>query len=152
MWVYYDDYVPIGAKYKNGGFTLKLPDVVDDQYLYNTFNEISEDFLTVTNRDVKITYCDIYACGDNNIPCRMGEFYHGTNTGWTSSLFYVDGDASITGSGILTDEYYDAYTVKHSIYLKKGWNIIYQKEDSTAKEAEITTQVPPGAKWYFKER
>ncbi|MDR1274290.1 MAG: hypothetical protein LBK12_07055 [Odoribacteraceae bacterium] len=137
-----DDVTLMTTTYGSNGFELKLPASVNASLLGAPFDEVPEG-LTVSNRAVKVAnvYLEAYK-GETY----LGDFYHGVGE-WSGSLLYVDGDLNVTGS--FTEEGGWKYTYK--LQLKKGWNTAYEKytEKGDGGEAEYTTSVPTGAKWYF---
>jgi hypothetical protein len=154
-----DEYITLAsAPYTNGGFTLKLPESLNDKFLYNFADDyLDDDYegITLSNPNVKGCEVDLTAYESDD---DIGSFYHRTeNSEWNGELYYVEADLSITG--FHTDEYGTSkYSTKFSnFYLKKGWNIMYfkhtEKRNSSgefeSEEREFTTQVPEGAKWHF---
>jgi hypothetical protein len=137
-----DEVTLMTTTYGSNGFELKLPTSVNASVLSAPFDEVPEG-ITVSNRAVKgiSVYLEAYK-GEEY----MGDFYHGVGE-WSGSLLYVDGDLNVTGS--YTEEGNWKYTYK--LQLKKGWNTVYEKytEKGDGGEAECTTSVPTGAKWYF---
>jgi hypothetical protein len=132
--------------YNNGGFTLKLPETIDDMY-FTTFN-ITSAGVTISDPNVKILDGDdgtIRACNaSGNV---IGYFKHENASGGRSVLTYVNADVSIKGT---TDEFgYEQ--VKYDVELKKGWNIIYSQVSSVndRRVEEISNKVPAGLKWYY---
>jgi hypothetical protein len=151
--IFYDDYSKkieiTSVTYDNGEFTLKLPATVNDTYLgsLNLIGNISLPAgLKISNPDVKTTNgVGIYAYNASGE--KIGEFYYCDSvSGWYSELEYSNGDVSITGAD-------DSEVEKYSIYLKKGWNWIYDKDNIiNGKEVyEATTKTPDNMKWYFEE-
>ncbi|MDR2026337.1 MAG: hypothetical protein LBQ01_02105 [Prevotellaceae bacterium] len=143
-----DDVALTSADYTNGGFTITLPESLNNWYL-ESFGYIPSG-ITVSDSRVKVGYAYLEAYKSNS---NVGLFYRGTEE-WEGELMYVDGDLSITGAYTDTEEYsgvtYMA-TEKYNMHLKKGWNIIYGKvtESGNSYTVDITTTVPSGAKWYF---
>jgi hypothetical protein len=134
--------VYVSSAYRNGGFTIKLPETVDDAYL--SVFDYGESDITVSNPGIKWTDGFLYAYKSGEVTgCFEYENISGEYYGW---LRYVNGDVSITGTE--TDEY---GTVKYNLNLKKGWNIVYWREVSTNGKylEEATTQATSGMKWYF---
>jgi hypothetical protein len=164
------EYIAASAPYINGGFTLNLPEIVDDVYLEKIDNWLGAipEGITVSNHNVKMAHAALqahkvngYYSGDNN-------FYIGTGTSddddsganyWFSTVIYSNGDVSITGYSIYREvddgDHTDKYTLKYSIYLKKGWNRVYAKDlpenENHTYENEATTTTPPGAKWLYDD-
>ena len=70
----------------------------------------------------------------------------------TEGLFYyADKNCSITGTLTASDEH---QTVTYSMYLKRGWNIVYHTEkyiespDKQVRMEEFSTNQVSGMKWY----
>jgi hypothetical protein len=120
--------------------TLRLNESVESQYLYTISDEIAAG-VTVSNANVKGT--ERVNVGAYNGDNRIGSFYYEAAP-WKSSLMYVDGDVSITGS------YVDGVrTTTYDIHAKKGWNIAYETDTET-KETR-TTKAPSGMKWVYED-
>jgi hypothetical protein len=158
-----DDYYYLtlaSVPYNNGKFTIKLPESINKQYLYNVFEELEimdhgeiPEGITISNQNIKGCYMGLYAY-KSGLPHNQGGFcYYGTEDGdWTGELIYMDGDVSITGTGTFYWPYDWADTYKCNIHLEKGWNMVYEKNNKKTDqwyEVEYTTQAPAGAKWYF---
>jgi hypothetical protein len=152
-----DTYVAASAPYSNGGFTLNLPETVSDTYLI-AFDADDLGDAKVSNFNVKTgsAYLIAYKADDD-----AGYFYHGTSD-WESMLMYSTDDVSVTGSYTHSDSWTDSdgvtytetITEKYRVYLKKGWNIVYEKyteKGNNTYEAEITTTAPSGVKWYHSD-
>ena len=150
------------VKYGNGVFTIDLPATVNESYLKNV--DGGYPALKISNKKVKGVSINIDAFQSG--VC-VGNFYHAKNSGiQTEALFvYVDGDVKITGSDSFTiinrDPYGSllgehTYNTTYNVSLKKGWNIIYFTEThsgpgfKTSTTETITTNVPDGMKWYFR--
>jgi hypothetical protein len=137
-----NDYETANSVYTGGKFTLKLPPTINDTLLHAFFSDSIPDGVTVSVNDtVKIGDAHIHAYKTGK---ESGAFYHGT-TEWTGWLVYSNKDADIKGS--FTRE--DKYVTKYAVSLKKGWNVMYQKGVDKA-DYEMTTQLPDGAKWHYK--
>jgi hypothetical protein len=151
-------YEVVISDYNSGEFTLNLPSTVSDKYLSpdESLDDLSDDGVKVSNPGVKTgwAYFEAYDSGDNT-----GEFIYATGTSssdWYGQLVYVNGDLSITGtymatiSTVTNGEITDTkdYPQKYSIHLKKGWNMLYEKD--TDDNYERTTKAPAGLKWYYQ--
>jgi hypothetical protein len=147
------NYKTAGFDFINGGFVLELDPEVDDQYLTTLENrlDIPEDAggVKVSNRKVKIEIGQIEAYGSRSY--RVGSIFHGTKD-WEGILTYANGDVDVTGSVTGKEEDY-TFTLKYNLHLKKGWNMMYEKETESKnnESVEYTSQVPSGARWYFEE-
>ncbi|MDR2844384.1 MAG: hypothetical protein LBV57_07045 [Candidatus Symbiothrix sp.] len=140
--------------YKNGDFTLNLPEIVPAKYLETLFAD-APDGIKVSNAKVKCAnFEDVSAYYEEE---EVGEFYYGYENEKDdyeiAALFiYVDRDVNITGS---YTEYEDGetYTETDNVSLKKGWNTVYRKYSKSGNEwkGEITTTAPKGLKWYFDD-
>jgi hypothetical protein len=142
--MFYDGYIKEAeiatALYSDGGFTLKLPETVNDAYLNAIEDEGYPAEIKISNPEVKTNGVIIYA--HNAAGKSIGYFHYRDDSGLTGSPIYSTGDVSITGSGI--DE--DGEVSNYNIHLKTGWNIEFNKRN------ESTTQTPSGTmKWYFVE-
>jgi hypothetical protein len=136
------------APYSNGGFTLNLPESVDARYLYDMDDE---EGITVSNRSALIGTVRFAAYKSD---ARAGYIYCGTASGeWEAMLVYANADVSITGVSTETDNDEGrsfTYRQKYNAHLKRGWNMVYEKETVTGnvKDYEVTTTAPAGMKWY----
>jgi hypothetical protein len=143
-----DEITLASAPYANGGFTLKLPESVNDKCLYNlkAADDVKDyEGITISNPNVK--GCKVFLCAYESGDSEWWNVDH-KNSEWIGRLYYVEADLSITGSHI--DKYYS--TKYSNFHLKKGWNIVYFKyieKNARESESEYTTQVPSGAKWFF---
>jgi hypothetical protein len=152
------------APYNNSGFTITLPENVSYQYLNSwqwqfNLDSLSIKGITVSNPNVRTTG-PMWLC-EYQSNSRIGTFNHGyyywnpQDHDWyvDSYLIYVDRDFIITGTLIDTetdDNNRIIYvTNKFNVHMKKGWNMIYEKEIEKTHEWELTTQVPAGSKCYF---
>jgi hypothetical protein len=155
----WDEYIAASAPYSNGGFTLQLPETVSDTYLGAFDTDEIPDGVTVSNLNAKIGwgYIEAYKEDEN-----VGYFYLGTGTtdaDWEGELIYSNGDVNITGTETDVyswesdgETYTETETNKYSMYLKNGWNIVYEKwteKGNNTEEYELTTTAPSGAKWYY---
>jgi hypothetical protein len=141
-------HVLASAEYKNGGFSLTLPESVNDRYLDPFDEDYIPEAIKISNWDVKTGW--IYLEAYNTADVNVGYFYHKTG-GWEGELVYASGNVSITGSYTEEDDDGDTRTEKYNLNLKKGWNIVYANETKTgnAYTLESTSTTPAGAKWYF---
>lgn len=136
------------TEYKNGGFTITLPDSVSSQYLPSLFGDEIPEGITASNGNVKSAGVRLYAyksdIRENYFRLRSGD--------WNGGLVYIDGDSYITGTSTdyMEEEDYTIISI-YSLNLKKGWNIVYERETRTENSVtyERTTAAPAGAKWYF---
>jgi hypothetical protein len=141
------------AEYKDGGFTIILPESVSSQYLELPFgddDDIIPKGITVSNKNAKGASAYLIAYKSNKL---VGEFYLESGD-WSGGLIYIDSDVSITGTATETETWEgETYTEKfnYSVNLKRGWNMVYTKitENSNNFVLEATTTAPSGAKWYF---
>jgi hypothetical protein len=138
-----NDYETANSAYNDGKFTLELLPTINDTLLYKFFKDSIPAKVTINDPTVKIGDAHIHAYKTGK---RSGTFYHGTTSEWTGWLVYSNKDVTITGSAIREDK----HTIKYNVNLKKGWNVMYQK-DVDKTNSEITTQTPDGAKWYYKD-
>jgi hypothetical protein len=141
-----EDYEAANSVYKNGGFMLKLPETVNDTLINVLFGGDSiPSGVKVSDTTAKVGNAHIGAYKSGK---KTGLFYHGT-TEWAGQPIYATKNVTVTGSVIYDNKYTNKF---NNMHLKKGWNIVYEKEISTGNgktETEITTQVPNGAKWYY---
>ncbi|MDR0729184.1 MAG: hypothetical protein LBF19_03550 [Prevotellaceae bacterium] len=152
---YYEDYGFVAlasVPYTNGGFTLTLPDVVEDKYL-STVLDIQLEGITISNRQAKGIDLTLAAFKSGDL---RGYFYYGKNLDGLSYIppisaefSYWDSDLTIKGTGTISIIGYYTYTATYDVTLKKGWNIIYGLPDSSgANHITYTTATQIGLKWY----
>jgi hypothetical protein len=142
------------AEYKNGGFTLRLPETINDSEIYPQYGEgfHGHGKVNVSDPTVKTVSVDIYAYNSMESKYRFvyrtGEKMVITGTDWRGTIVYANDDISITGTFSSDEDTYD-----YKVVLKKGWNIVYSKstEEGTSKyKYEITTKTPAGLKWFYR--
>jgi len=150
-------YFIVKGVYSNGGFTINLPQTIDDKYLVRIDEAVfitdwNDDYfdgddIKISNRNVKTLqiwnfegYDSQGDWVDNFLYIKEGEFLW-----WTRAFFwYVDRDVTITGTA---DGYYEGDT--WNVSLKKGWNIVYRINND--HQHEYTTKPVDGMKWYRLE-
>jgi hypothetical protein len=137
-----NNYKTANSVYNDGKFTLKLLSPIGDTLLGKFFNDSIPAGVIESDTTVKTGDVHIHA---HKAGKRSGTFYHGT-TEWTSRLVYSNKNVTITGSTTRDDK----HTEKYDVNLKKGWNIVYEK-DIDKGDSEITTQMPDNAKWYYED-
>jgi hypothetical protein len=153
-YAYWEGHTVAAAAYSNGKFTLKLPETVSDEYLDDEFIEELVDFddgelpkgVTASGSELKGEWVRILAYYAGK---EVGEFYYETED-CEGNLLYVDRDFSITGSYTEKDEDVN----KYSLFLKKGWNLVYERNteiNDDREEEERTTTPAPGVKWNYSE-
>lgn len=145
------------SDYKNGRFTLSLPQTIENQYLELLFDEDEmPDAIKISDVNVKACYLWIEAYQSGT---EAGEFEYeylsaDETVGIETSYTYVDRDCSIKGSYSEIDED-ETYNSTYNVSLKKGWNIVYVKRTESEKTNtytyEATSSVQSGLKWYFYE-
>ena len=138
------------APFENGGFTITLPEEIDERLL-SKFPDHVFSILNVSNKDVRTTHFDmsssnnIIACKDDNI--MRFEYFELSTKNIIVRFLYVDADVIITG---LSDSYYGKK--KYDLNLKKGWNTVYEiwKENCSVNIIYTTKKINEELKWYFK--
>jgi len=159
------DDVLVTVDFKNGGFTLDLPETLAAKYLasfeatfYRDEDEVNQ--LNISNKNAKMTLAEIegFDADDESVTY----FVYGkedNNSSTVAYYIYSDSDVDISGTIKTTDDEYDwEDNENYSLNLKKGWNVIYLIEyDSTYKDgkeisnASITSSPVSGLKWYGNE-
>ena len=135
------------TNYSNGGFTLTLPAVLDDKFLY-TFEEYGN--IKVSDENAKISDFEGGARGyDSN-----NEMIHridlvGKNNDLFTFVFFVYADRDVTITGSHERECGSSETL--NVSLKRGWNRVYStaKYTENVSKYEISTKSVSGLKWYF---
>jgi len=170
------------SKLSNNWFSLFLPYELKDKYCdaidtkkYIFFNPEFESYLTISNKNVKIS--DVwfnsnkeYNLNGNIMYFGYGEeydYYNGAGyvTLVKTKYVYAQSAVSITGEyetrlNVIGEDLYK--TVKMDLFLQKGWNIIYYIGSYTSKPntsfwdldtsiVKITAEKPENIelKWYY---
>jgi hypothetical protein len=142
------------AEYKNGGFTLKLPETINDSDIYPQYGD--ESFpgygkVNVSDPTVKTKSVVINAYNsweyEGYFVYRTGEKDVLTRTDWHGTIVYANGNISITGTFPSGEDTYD-----YKVNLIKGWNIMYSRVTAEGTKYEYTTQAPTGLKWFHRSR
>jgi hypothetical protein len=149
------DVIIATAPFKNGGFTITLPDKIDERLIELLFDETPSS-ITVSNKDVAgIFLIDEFSAYKSNE--YVGEIFcgyeQGTETNYMGvrvAYVFVDADVKVTGS--YTDPEDEDWTEIYDVNLKKGWNTVYliETEDENGWSGTCTTTKPSAdLKWYF---
>jgi outer membrane murein-binding lipoprotein Lpp len=142
------------GSYSNSGFSISLPQTVDDQYLVKMTTDMP-DGITVSDPQAK--GCGIELIGYKSTQ-KLGEFQYAL-TNDKEALnegLYVYADKNITIKGSYSETSW-GITAKlvYDLSLKKGWNLVYMQ--TTASEADLSATVKfsnekiTGLKWFFIE-
>jgi len=134
------------APFINGGFTLKLPETLADEYLF-LLSQDAPETVTISDRNAMV-YSEFLEAYNKN-----GKFVgyigfigidYNRPTYYEAVWFYADGDFYFTGK-------HEQMTF--NVSLKKGWNVIYFVFDFV-DETELLTSTPPPAdirmRWHFE--
>jgi len=156
------EYVVAEGEYKNGGFTIFLPETVDDKYLQSGgeidieyVEEGIPDGIKVSDPTVRMGVIDLEGFKSDEY---LDDFIYAKFQISEKELSlvaggfcYVDKDVKITGSVSEKDEKGNKMTVSCNMFLKQGWNIMYVSLSFTEKEMIISaaTKDPGGMKWYY---
>ena len=146
---YQTGYEVASCPYKNGGFKLNLSKDVPSQYLESLDEtDFGEEEIApfVSDKNAKIANLSILAYDEADK--EIGEFYLNWENEEDAGAIYCYADRDFTVKGTYNyGDYKDIYNVS----IRKGWNIIYNKE--TNESFTSTTSKPNGAnfKWYFEE-
>ena len=147
------DYVLATAEFKDGGFTLNLPKEVPSKYLELATQKWDWLGGNINNKNAKIFYQD-----------RMGQIWgYNSNDKMIASFscrdvdynfvdyIYADSDVNITGKKIYIFEWeYETRIV--SLFLKKGWNVVYHVGDGLYQEIRSSPIINAEWKgWEFDE-
>ncbi len=147
------------ALYQSNGFTMNLPEILEDKYLFPISDKIPSG-ITISDKSVKMAELNSFNALDKN-DNEIGEIIYasvGENNGVLVSWIYVDKDVTINGQyKEIDDEDEDIYEYNNCT-LKKGWNIAYQSITRTYKSVgrikthTMLTQKPSGVnlKWHFE--
>jgi len=150
----------------DGGFSLTLPQSVDEQYLqpvtnFNNFSPLLNPGINISD-NAKIARIESFwayssASGDFGWADFLGDFYHVKEEGLSQTFekyIYSDRDVVITGSAqTVTMEGYPA-TRNYWISLGTGWNLVYEifRMSRNNKLTITMTTIPiDGLYWDFIE-
>ncbi|GHT25423.1 hypothetical protein FACS189430_12000 [Bacteroidia bacterium] len=154
-------YDEVSGAYTNGGFTIKLPETVPAEHLFSpteywkNHSEMQNIGATVTPATTKLTEIDYFQAYKASVKVGKFEYKKGTgdyyNKGSVTEAVYVytDRDAVINGKNITKST-----VIWNNVFLKKGWNIVYQITSyATNSYGDYTyTNIEQGGlKWYFEE-
>ena len=172
----WDEYVVAEGRYTNGGFSINLPESVNQMYLSPIVESDEDDlfpgWLKISDETAKGGGIDLEGYKSGNY---MGDFYltniteTDTETSYSLSMseagfIYVDKNVTLKGS-IIEKDYIEGIEVpmeaSANAALKKGWNILYVTMSLSVKvttkgitasgKVIITTKKPGGLKWYFED-
>jgi hypothetical protein len=142
------------GKYNNGGFSINLPQTVDDQYLEKMTTDMP-DGIKVSDSQAK--GCGIELKGyksDQEVGTFQYTLTNDTDAGNEGAYVYVDKNTTISGS---YSETLWGVTIKavYDLSLKKGWNIVYMQTTASATDLSATMKISnekiTGLKWFFIE-
>ncbi|GHT41882.1 hypothetical protein AGMMS49965_12410 [Bacteroidia bacterium] len=158
----YREYEIASAPYKDGGFTLTLPATIPDQYLYYVGDTFGSPEIIISDMNAKlaaISNKEVDAFKDGN---HVGSFAHSYSReekpGYLSEgdesvaviYIYVDRNVSITKTETTTNG-----TSKIELFLKRGWNIVWEIEHYAANTSSesLTTSTGPSSrlKWHYHD-
>ena len=158
------------GEYKNGGFSLNLPETINPMYLSLMYDdeplpgqEITISDETVMGNGIFIeAYKSGVYMGDFNY---VGVTFEETTLSISFSIsqgfyLYVDKDLTMSGSEYVIEEFLgiDIETnINADVALKKGWNIMYVTLSfsigvgGASGTGLVSTKNPGGLKWYFED-
>ena len=154
-----DDVEVATSSYSNGGFTINLPDNMDD-YL--------KPFDIVLSPEIKISKSNVMYAPISSLSAyneddeKIGYFYYVCYKDEIfvaeAGLCFYNDDFSITGSYEEIYEYPTGYTISTTFiwdcYFKKGWNFFYwhgNSPDGNGNRVDkITTAIPGKMYWLFR--
>jgi len=121
------------GSYSNGGFTLNLPETMNNQYLNKIDDELDLGAgLTFSDANAKITAIIIQ--GYNSAGKAIGWFEY-SSSNIEGVICYVDRDVNVIGAN-------EDFRV--NIRFKRGWNLLYFEK----KANKVTTQTQYAMRWY----
>jgi hypothetical protein len=115
-WRSTSEYEAASGSWKNGGFSLILPETVDSNSLLPISLILdTRSGAIISNSSAKAIQIEFTGYSNDDVP--IARFYCKHDSKRTSAtLIYVDRDVAVTGE--------DAYA-QYNIELKKGWQMIY---------------------------
>jgi len=131
--------------FKNGGFKLTLPPIIDDKYLY----EWREYLTTASDPKAKIVRnIGIYGYSSAGIsPIGYVNLRSVNYCCCSGDYVYADRDFTVIGKDSVYDDYNSVYTVDYNCYFKKGWNILYHCNGKHTTEKPFDVEF----KWKYYE-
>ena len=141
------------SDFKDGDFTINLPETVDTKYLYSLEN--LSKVVNVSNKNAKRSNtAQVWGVDSENKNIALFEYKKVSESYMTRMTWdYVDSDVNISGSSTSTPTENMELTITYSLKLKKGWNITYQIEtitkqgDKTIQKTEYKNSAVSGLKW-----
>ena len=139
------------ADFKNGSCTLNLPETVDAKCL-RPINGLWGN-VTISNNNANISE-GVDIIGFNSQDEMISYFYCEKNEGNVFSIVYyayADSDVNVSGNAI--DNKDPNNVGVFSLFLKKGWNAVYEKitettqNGETSYHTECTSSPIKGLKW-----
>src|SRR5574344_188804 len=126
------------ALYKDNAFTMQLPEILADKYLFPISDNIPSE-ITISDKTAKTAELSSFKVLDNN-DNEIGEIIYASmdnenNGGVLVSWIYVDKDVTINGQYNEIDDDDEDIHIYNNGTLKKGWNIAYQRITRTYKSA-----------------
>jgi hypothetical protein len=134
--------------YTKGGFSLDLPKTVDSKYLTRFFPDGIPDGISISDTTVRGNAIEIIAY-KSGLEVGYFEYISYDSTTYTYAAYiYVNKNVKISGSYSDTDIY-----EKYDVSLKKGWNIVYDKETESDNHYSdiVSSKAPSEMKWIYTD-
>ena len=168
MYSYDDDLIIGESGYSKGKFSIKLPKTVESIYLEEFDFNYEADWITINpeNALMNFIFLEAYKSDeweDDFIYATLSFNQTQTKVTLTFALgmyLYVDKNVTIKGSETekeIIEGIEINVNMKADVYLKKGWNIIYEEYSIIMQmnggsiKSSITTKKPKDMKWYVED-
>jgi len=124
----------VSANYNGGGFTLTLPQTMNDGDLYSIEEDVIFPIENVSDKKARIAIVNIYAYdADNEM---IGGFFESNDANNVGVLYvYTDRDVTVRGKW-------------HSVSMKRGWNKVYEEFHLSGLDV-VSTKPLEGLKWFY---
>jgi len=142
----YGDEIVARGIWSNGGFTITLPETLDDKFFESDGHGLLEDFpsASISDKNIRLAFVGDEVTLDvlNDNGDFIGFLFWGNSDVW-ARFVYADRDAIITGR-----ESFESYTFTVNMSLKRGWNVVYYINLGGRNEI-MTTEPVSNLRWYF---
>ena len=136
------------AEIKNGGFTLQLPEIVPERFLFpmgEFFSLMFGDELTYSDNNAKVLFhgFNYHFFATNSAGRQISVLLiRPPKDNSTKSYIYADRDVNASGSYDI-----DNFPIVLSLDLKRGWNVYYTITTLSPPKIEYRTSPAIGGNW-----
>jgi len=151
-----EEVIAIG-EWSDGGFTITLPAILNNRFLFSIGDVFDDHGLMVSDRDARVSEpVYFYAVNANFDPNNLdddgivGSFWYALESqNLSADVFFVFADRNVTITGTIALGANDR--ALYSIFLERGWNKIYEIDRRTATGWDYVSTTEPisGLNWSF---